>query len=145
MASVNFIASVREPADEQPTRGTGLLRVLRSACSTSASIVAACVQGPDCVWYGEAVPCMHFTRLAVIAGIISASNLLLITALLHMAGQVALFESAGTRYCPTPSVCAHLSLTPRLTFHAGPLQLCKVLLWNEVQPERTLMLLHLTL
>lgn len=55
------------------------------------------MQGPECTWFEVAVPCSHYTRLAIAAGCIAAVNVALSVAVAMLGGQQMLFSSAGNR------------------------------------------------
>lgn len=63
------------------------------------------VQVPPCTWYGEPVPCLHFTRLGALAALVAAVNIVLTFAVTLLGGQTALTGGGGkqcdsTRHAP---------------------------------------------
>lgn len=56
------------------------------------------MQGPKCTWFGDAVPCSHYTQLATIDGAFVLTTLILMNALVGLGGTQLLTKSSGVWY-----------------------------------------------
>lgn len=87
----------------------------------------SCVQGPGCTWFGAAVPCSLYTRLAVAIGCIAAFNVALLVSVTLAVGQATLISSAGSLCAPSlPSIAALLCRG----CHARARVTCKARAWQ---------------